>query len=36
MNPNQTATNPRAKENPQMKAMVLTKYGSADALETAF
>jgi hypothetical protein len=33
MNPNQTASNPRAKENTQMKAMVLTKYGSADALE---
>jgi NADPH:quinone reductase-like Zn-dependent oxidoreductase len=33
MNPNQTAPNPRAKENTQMKAMVLTKYGSADALE---
>jgi NADPH:quinone reductase-like Zn-dependent oxidoreductase len=38
MNPNQTATNPRAHENTQMKAtqmkaMVLTKYGSADALE---
>jgi Alcohol dehydrogenase GroES-like domain len=29
----QTATNPRAKENTQMKAMVLTRYGSADALE---
>ena len=43
MNPNHTATNPRAQENTQlktvqmkatqMKAIVLTKYGSADALE---
>jgi NADPH:quinone reductase-like Zn-dependent oxidoreductase len=33
MNPNQPAPNPRAKENTQMKAMVLTKYGSADALK---
>jgi NADPH:quinone reductase-like Zn-dependent oxidoreductase len=33
MNLNQTAANPRVKENTQMKAIVLTKYGSADALE---
>ena len=29
MNPNQMAANPRAKENSQMKAIVLTNYGSA-------
>jgi NADPH:quinone reductase-like Zn-dependent oxidoreductase len=33
MNLNQTTTKPRAKENPQMKAMVLTRYGSVDAFE---
>jgi NADPH:quinone reductase-like Zn-dependent oxidoreductase len=27
MNPNQTTPNPRAKENPQIKAMVLSKSG---------
>ena len=29
MNPNQMAANPRAKENTQMKAIVLTNYGYA-------